>query len=67
MAGSPSRGIRWRKSSLSDSADCVEVAFVERHQVLVRDSKDPDGPVLQFTGAEWKAFVAGARGGEFDR
>lgn len=34
--------------------------------VYVRDSKDPDGPVLRFSSAEWAAFVAGARAGEFD-
>ncbi|HKT05478.1 MAG TPA: DUF397 domain-containing protein, partial [Rugosimonospora sp.] len=32
----------------------------------VRDSKDPHGPVLEFTAAEWSAFVDGAKGGEFD-
>jgi Domain of unknown function (DUF397) len=66
MAGSPSKGIRWRKSSLSDSAGCVEVAFVQRNQVLVRDSKDREGPLLRFTAAEWEAFVTGVRAGEFD-
>jgi hypothetical protein len=32
----------------------------------VRDSKNPHGPMLQFTPAEWRAFLAGARCGEFD-
>jgi len=32
----------------------------------MRDSKDPDGPKLVFTPAEWAAFVAGVRDGEFD-
>jgi hypothetical protein len=34
--------------------------------IAVRDSKHPEGPVLLFTQAEWDAFVAGAKGGEFD-
>lgn len=34
--------------------------------VAVRDSKDPAGPVLTFTPAEWTAFIAGAKDGEFD-
>lgn len=38
----------------------------ERVAVQVRDSKDPDGPVLSFTAAEWGAFVLGAKDGEFD-
>jgi hypothetical protein len=35
-------------------------------QILVRDSKDPDGPILTFTRREFDAFVKGAVGGEFD-
>jgi len=34
--------------------------------VLVRDSKDREGPVLSFSPDEWAAFTAGVRGGEFD-
>ena len=32
----------------------------------MRDSKDPDGPVLAFTRAEWETFLGGAKTGEFD-
>lgn len=56
--------VAWRKSSYSsDTANCVEVAPVA-DAVLLRDSKDPDGPVLTFTPAAWGAFVAGVRSGE---
>ncbi|OLB74514.1 MAG: DUF397 domain-containing protein [Actinobacteria bacterium 13_2_20CM_2_71_6] len=55
----------WRKSSNSEIGDCVEVAPLA-DQVGVRDSKDPAGPVLRFTRSEWKAFVDGAKNGEFD-
>ncbi|WP_229398758.1 DUF397 domain-containing protein [Micromonospora okii] len=50
--------VRWRKSSHSGSdTDCVEVAeSVEA--IAVRDSKDPDGPVLAFARTAWSAFVA---------
>jgi hypothetical protein len=34
--------------------------------VLMRDSKDPDGPWLNFTKAEWAAFLDGVKKGEFD-
>jgi hypothetical protein len=44
----------------------VEVALGGA-EVWVRDSKDAAGPVLRFTAAEWAAFLAGARAGEFDR
>ena len=58
----------WRKSTRSgpNCDNCVEVAFVEG-AIAVRDSKNPAGPVLVFTPAEWDAFVAGAKDGEFDR
>jgi Domain of unknown function (DUF397) len=55
------------KSSYSGAANpaCVEVGFVTA-AILMRDSKDPDGPVLRFTTDEWKAFVSGVKAGEFD-
>lgn len=55
------------KSSFSGASNpnCVEVGFVTS-EVLMRDSKDPEGPVLHFTIDEWKAFLAGAKAGEFD-
>jgi Domain of unknown function (DUF397) len=49
----------WHKSSYSNSgANCVEIARTRSGKVAVRDSKDPDGPVLTFSSDEWKAFVA---------
>ncbi|MCP2339971.1 MULTISPECIES: DUF397 domain-containing protein [Actinomadura] len=39
--------------------------FGER-AVVMRSAKDDDGPVLYFTEAEWDAFVAGVKDGEFD-
>jgi hypothetical protein len=58
----------FRKSSFSGAANsaCVEVGF-ETSAVLMRDSKDRgEGPILRFTGREWKAFLAGVKAGEFD-
>jgi hypothetical protein len=43
----------------------VEVA-VDPDEVAVRDSKQAGGAELRFTPAEWRAFVAGVRAGEFD-
>lgn len=58
----------WFKSSYSQAGgDCVETAFLDDGAVAVRDSKNPTGPALIFTPSEWDAFLAGARGGEFDR
>jgi Domain of unknown function (DUF397) len=57
----------WKKSSLSGSTgNCVEVARNRPGIVAVRDSKDPHGPKLIFTPAEWEAFTVGIREGTFD-
>jgi hypothetical protein len=66
VTSADSAGLRWYKSSSSGSEGCVEVAFVEASQVFMRDSKVPDGPVLQFDPMAWEAFVAGVQAGEFD-
>lgn len=55
----------WYKSSHSD-AKCVQVQLHANGDVSVRDDKDPDGPVLKFSRAEWAAFIAGVHGGEFE-
>jgi hypothetical protein len=34
--------------------------------ITMRDGKDPSGPKLVFTPAEWEAFVLGVKDGEFD-
>ena len=59
-------GHAWCKSTFSDSGNgCVEVAIGEE-LILVRDTKDREGPVLRFTRREWAAFLNGAKHGEFD-
>jgi Domain of unknown function (DUF397) len=58
----------WKKSTLSSGGDnCVEVAFAADGSVGVRDSKQKGlGPILEFTPAEWEAFLGGVSEGEFD-
>lgn len=67
----------WRKSSYSDGFwqgdhyNCVEVGVVAPGAVLagmicLRDSKDPDGPVLEFTPDEWREFLTKCKTGELD-
>lgn len=55
----------WRKSTASASGACVEIARAGG-MTLVRDSKDPAGPTLTFSGVGWEAFLVGARVGQLD-
>jgi hypothetical protein len=58
-------GLVWHKASASSSwGQCVELA-VATGGVAMRDSKDPDGPILLYTRAEFRAFLDGARNGDF--
>ncbi|MQY18104.1 DUF397 domain-containing protein [Nocardia macrotermitis] len=59
-------GVSWFKSSYSQAGgDCVEVAQLATGAVGVRDSKNPAGPALVFTPAEWDAFTDGVKAGWF--
>lgn len=67
MTRNATLGSGWFKSSYSfANGNCVEVQFLTDGGVQVRNSKDPDGPVLTFTREEWEAFIGGVRLGEFD-
>ncbi|MFI7594006.1 DUF397 domain-containing protein [Micromonospora sp. NPDC049359] len=52
-------GARWRKSTRSGTSggNCVEVADNLPGVVLVRDTKDRDGGMLQFDSTVWQSFV----------
>jgi hypothetical protein len=62
----PTRWDDFRKSTYSGAASCVEIAFSSDGDVLLRDSKIPDGSHLYFTRREWVAFLAGVRAGQFE-
>ena len=49
----------WRTSTRSggNGGNCIQVADLP-DTIALRDSKDPDGPALLFTPAEWAAFTA---------
>lgn len=52
----------WRKASRSSSngGACVEVARLPGI-IAVRDSKNPDGPILTVEPAAWQSFTARIR------
>ncbi|WP_435126192.1 DUF397 domain-containing protein [Actinacidiphila sp. bgisy144] len=57
----------WRKSTYSEGngGECVEFARNVPGVIPVRDSKDPEGPALAFSGDAWTSFVSAVRAGEF--
>lgn len=52
--------MNWRTSSHSDSQNCAEAGH-GAGRVLVRDTKDAQGPVLAVPAAAWTAFTAGLK------
>ncbi len=50
--------VDWRTSSYSvGNGNCVQVAPAP-DRVLVRDSKDPDGPALAVPTPAWRVFLS---------
>jgi hypothetical protein len=49
----------------SRGGTCVEVANLVSGHRAVRDSKNPTGPALIFTPAEWATYTTGVHDGEF--
>ena len=62
--------VAWHISSWSSSTggNCVEAGPLldGSGRVAVRHSRHPDAEVIVYTRAEWDAFLAGAKSGEFD-
>ncbi|WP_431980818.1 DUF397 domain-containing protein [Streptomyces qinglanensis] len=61
---------QWVKSSYSspEGGNCLEwsPSVAQTTGVVpVRDSKDPEGPVLSFASDSFAQFVAGVKAGEF--
>ncbi|MFI6349917.1 DUF397 domain-containing protein [Streptomyces sp. NPDC050560] len=59
-------GVEWHGApGTSPDEERVEIAYLPEGAVAMRSSLDHD-TVLRYTEAEWRAFVLGARDGEFD-
>jgi hypothetical protein len=59
-------GATWVSAGGDPAEGQVELAFLEGGAVAMRNSAEPEGPVLRYTAAEWRAFQLGAIDGEFD-
>ncbi|UED85586.1 DUF397 domain-containing protein [Streptomyces profundus] len=67
MAANALRGVRWLKSSHSNSqGTCAEFALLPSGDVAMRNSRFPEGPALVYTPAEIQALLRGVKDGEFD-
>jgi hypothetical protein len=68
MSSSPRPAGEWIKAAASSAqgGDCVEMRCHDG-AVEVRDSKDPHGPVLHLSGAQFTAWLHGASTGEYAR
>lgn len=58
--------LAWLKAQSSTyNGQCIEIASTA-DKIAMRDSKDPNGPILVYSPAEFRAFLDGACNGEFD-
>lgn len=65
----------WRKSRRSDvdgtdTGQCAEVtvgALGGQLRICTRDSKHPDGAILDFGSGAWKRFIDTIKAGGYDR
>ena len=58
MSGRSKRAdVNWRKSSYSSASDCIEVAIASG-AVLLRDSKNRNGPILNIHTSAWHVVLS---------
>jgi hypothetical protein len=58
MSESPQATMQWRTSTHSNAQGCCVEVGTGPAVIAVRDSKDPDGPMLIFSPAAWRTFLA---------
>lgn len=58
---------RWERTVREDGTPAaLEIGYADNGLVALRMADEPEGDLLIYTPAEWKAFVEGVRDGEFD-
>ncbi|MEV4379057.1 DUF397 domain-containing protein [Streptosporangium sp. NPDC049644] len=60
------QNLTWYKSTLSgaNTDNCVEVANLTGGGRAVRDSKNPNGPTLNFAPHAWRTFITSIKNNE---
>ena len=59
------KSLTWHTALSCDGGTCVEVA-ADQDTILIRNSRQPDGPLVEYTPEEWHEFVSGIKKGDFD-
>jgi hypothetical protein len=59
------KSLIWRTALSCDGGACVEVA-ADQNSILIRNSRQPSGPLIEYTPEEWHEFVSGIKKGDFD-
>ena len=50
--------LAWRKASASaGNGECVEVGAASGRRIFIRDSKDPEGPILTCSADAFRSFL----------
>ena len=57
---------RWRKSTFSDTTNCLEMRLQADGTIAVRNSKRIGAGQLALTREQMGAWLAGCKAGEFD-
>jgi predicted secreted Zn-dependent protease len=57
--------LNWQVARECNGGSCIRVA-PQGEQVVIGDTKNPDGPIPTYSRTEWHAFVDGIRQGDFD-
>lgn len=57
--------VTWRRSSACQDETAMQIAVLG-DTIVCRDPKDPAAGIQAYSRAEWTAFVAGAKAGDFD-
>lgn len=59
--------LRWCTSNYTEGQDCIQVAdLIDLRAVGIRDSKDPDSPMLTLTPTSWTALIANVTGNQLN-
>jgi hypothetical protein len=54
----------WRTASRCTGGECVQVAQRD-DAIILRDSTQPNGVVLDWTPGEWRSFISDIKAGHF--